>query len=543
MIVRSDYRNMSGRAGRLGLHPEGFAVLLPKNNRELLHANQLVLPENDNVSSQLVSLSMRRTVLALIAFGVINKRDQLEEFLRHSFYWHQTLERNPRKLADIVALGNNATDWLLGNKLAEVDLGALLPTPLGKAVAQSGLLPTTAIGLLEAVSANLAALDGDFDRHIPALIFLICCCPEFASERPSRFLPYPVSNNPVNSAGYLAAQPLFSPLNRTDNRTNQCAHAIILFCGGEPERSIRHQTNIPSGQLHRLATDIAWVLDGLRKIASVPELGYPQTLTNQLAMLARRVQWGAPAEALDILRVAQKEGVPGFGRQRAIALLQQGIETFDQLLASAKDRLSALIGGERRTNALLSAVAGCLGFRGDRFRKIHGELAAKLGVAEIVEHCAIALGEDYEAAVKSLLQVERKWSVTVIDDGKAQNVPDLLLTLGPRSALIECKTTTKNPPLIKKEEAFAVLQKAVDYDKAMCRVTLGKPSFDEHSKKKVQAAKDISLMEHDVFVEGILRVIAGKITPDQFFDWMTMPGLVEIERLGGIATYQILREI
>lgn len=174
---------------------------------------------------------------------------------------------------------------------------------------------------------------------------------------------------------------------------------------------------------------------------------------------------------------------------------------------------------------------------------MHGELAAKLGVAEIVEQCANALGQDYEAAVKSLLQVERKWSVTVLDDGKAQNVPDLLLTLGTRSALIECKTTTKNPPLIKKEEAFAVLQKAVDYDKAMFRVTLGRPSFDEHSKKKVQAAKDIALMEHDVFVEGMLRVIAGKITPDQFFDWMTMPGLVEIERLGGIATYQILREI
>jgi helicase len=274
----------------------------------------------------------------------------------------------------------------------------------------------------------------------------------------------------------------------------------------------------------------------------VPELGYPQTLTNQVSMLARRIQWGAPAEALDLLRVAQKEGVPGFGRQRAIALLQQGIETFDQLLASAKDRLAAVLGSERRTSALLSAVAECLGFRGDRFRKVHAELAAKLGVAELVDRCANALGNDYEAAVKMYMDVERRWSVTVIDDGKRQNVPDLLLTLESQSALIECKTTTKNPPLIKKEEAFAVLQKAVDFDRSIHRVTLGKPGFDEHSKKKVQAAKDVSLVEHDAFVEAMLRLVAGKITPAEFFSWITAPGVAEVDRLGGPATYEILRE-
>jgi helicase len=173
---------------------------------------------------------------------------------------------------------------------------------------------------------------------------------------------------------------------------------------------------------------------------------------------------------------------------------------------------------------------------------VHAELAAKLGVGELVDRCAKALGNDYEAAVKSLLGIEQRWTTTVIDDGKRQNVPDLLLSLGSRSALIECKTTTKNPPLIKKEEAFAVLQKAVDFDKSIHRVTLGKPGFDEHSKKKVQAAKDISLVEHDMFVEAMLRVVAGKISPTEFFNWMTAPGVAELDRLGGPATYEILRE-
>lgn len=543
MISRSDYRNMSGRAGRLGLHPDGYAILLPRNGRELVHANQLVLPENDNVESRLVRLSMRRTVLSLIAFKVVSQKGQLEEFFQHSFYWHQTRERNPRKLDDIVLLAEKAADWLVNNKLAEEEQGLLFPTPLGKAVAQSGLLPMTAVSLLDVIRQNAAVLDSEFEKYIPALIHLICGCAEFVGNNPSRFLPYPVGRAYVNSNGFLTAHPLFAVLDRTESRINQCAHALVLFVAGEPERNIRNQTNIPSGQVHRLSTDIAWVLDGLRRIASVPELGYPQTLTNQLSMLARRVQWGTPAEALDILRVAQKEGVPGFGRQRAIALLRQGIQTFDQLLASAKERVSSILGNERRTNALLSAVSQCLGFRNDRFRKVHAELAAKLGLSEQVERCGTAIGADYEVAIKRILEVERQWTITVIDDGRQQNVPDLMLTLGDRSVLIECKTTTKNPPLIKKDEAFAVLQKSMDFDRTIHRLTLGKPGFDEHSKKKVQSARDVTLLEHEVFMEGLLRDFAGKISAHQFFEWITTPGLTELERLGGAPSYEIVRDL
>ncbi len=542
MIARSDYRNMSGRAGRLGLHPEGFAVLLPKNQRELTHANTLILPENDHISSNLVQLSMRRAVLAMVSFGVVNARNSLTEFFQHSFYWHQIEERNPRKLEDVVASAVNATDWLVDKKLLEEDFGLLMPTPVGKTVAQTGLLPATAVNFLDLLAENAGNLDADFESYIPGLVHSICNCEEFKGRHPSRFLPYPSGRRPVNSHGFLRAHPLLGPLDRTDDQTNQCAHALILFSRGEIERAIRFQTNIPSGQLHRLATDVAWVVDGLRKIASVPELNYPQTLTNKLSMLARQIQWGVPAEALDILRVAQRESVPGFGRQRAAALLAQGIQTFDQLLSAGTDILSTAIGNQRRISALLTAVAGSLGFGSDRYKQVHVELARKLGFAELVEACALNLGTEYENSIEKLLQIENRWKVTVVDDGKQQNVPDLMISLSGRSMLIECKTTTKKPPLIKKEEAFAVLQKAIDYDKNIHRVTLGKPKFDEHSKKKVQGASDVSIVEHDIFVEGILRLHAKQISPEEFFDWLIEPGLVEIERLGGKASYELLQQ-
>jgi helicase len=111
--------------------------------------------------------------------------------------------------------------------------------------------------------------------------------------------------------------------------------------------------------------------------------------------------------------------------------------------------------------------------------------------------------------------------------------------MGDLAILIECKTTTKNPPLIKKEEAFVVLQKAVDFEKSLRRVTLGKPAFDEHSKIKAQNASDVTLTEHSVFMEGILRVHAGVMTPRQFLEWLGTPGVSEITRLAGNATYEM----
>jgi helicase len=541
MIVRSDYRNMSGRAGRLGYHSDGYAVLLPKNPRELRHANDIVLPENDNIVSKFVDVSMRRTALSLVTSQVVTTRDSMRSFFENTLYWHQIRERNPQKLDDVITSALSAIDWLESNQLIETDQDYLLPTPIGRATSQSGLLPSTAVSFLALLAQRAGDIEADFDGYVPGLIHWTCQCDEFESRTPSRFLPYP-SRGVTNSTGFLQARPLLAPLNRTDARTNQSAHAVTLFCRGDAERVIRHETNISSGQLHRLAVDIAWVFDGLRRIASVPDLGIPQTLTNKLSMLARQIQWGAPAEALDILRVAQRERVPGFGRQRAVALLRSGIQTFDELLLKAKDALIALLGSDRRTSALLNAVARCVGFGGSRYQQVHRDLAFHLGILDLVATCESAQGTDYEDAIRKLLDVEKSWTIRVIDDGKQQNVPDLLIQLGQRAVLLECKTTTKNPPLIKKEDAFAVLQKALDFDLEMARVTLGKPAFDEHSKKKVQGAVGVSLVEHDSFIEGLLRLHAHEISAATFLHWIANPGIAELDRLDGRPSYQLLAE-
>ena len=535
-VVRSDYRNMSGRAGRLGMHADGFAVLLPQNNVELAHANMLVLPDNDRLSSQLVNLSLRKSILTLVASGLASSFAEVMTFFENTLYWYQTLNRNPAKLATLATESRAAVEWLNAHALIREQAGTLFITPLGNAAAMSGLLPSTAVqlaGMLRAVGPKLTA---SFDEWIPGLIYAACAGDEFRADRPSRFFPYP-SQTTYESVTFWGTKLLPVELDRNDLKLAQCAHAIALYAEGLADRKIAHITHVPGGTIHRLALDVAWVLDGLHKLSTTPELACSQAVSNQIAMLARRVRWGAPTEALDVLRVAERHGVPGFGRQRAMGLIAQGIATLHDVLGTAKDKLVQLLRSEPRAQALIDAVSSTIGLGPSRLAAAHHKTGKELGIERQVKSCDDALGTDYEVAVAALMRVEAAWVVTVLDDGTRPNVPDLLIELGAAQVLLECKTCTKSPALIKKEEAWAVVQKAADFDAAMRRVTLGKPAFDETSKKKAAASKDITLVEHSVFVEGLLRVHGGTLTAADFMSWLGTPGVAELERLGGTPTY------
>ncbi len=535
-IARWDYRNMSGRAGRLNMHPDGFAVILPRSQVELEHAKNIVLPENDRLDSRYFSIGLRKTVLALISAGLANSIETIMGFFQNTLYWYQTLETNPVKLHALESKTREAIEWLLGHKLISTDELELLITPFGAATASTGLLPDTAVQFANLLVNQRERLEVAFEDAIPGLIHVAVSSEEFIGENRTRYLTYQPQE--YESVSFLRGLNLLSHLDATNVQVAQCAHAVLLFAQGEQERKISHRTKVSSGQIHRLSNDVAWVLDGLQKLSCVPEFNCSQNMTNHLAMLSRTVRWGAPVEALDVLRVAHRHQVPGLGRQRAMALVAQGITTLKDVLASGMDALSTILRHPTRAEALIEAVSSLAGVNEDRLKNAHVRVAQSVGVDELVDDCDTKYDTDYETAVAALLRQETSWIVTEVDDGKRQNVPDLMVKLGEITVIIECKTTQKRNPLIGKEDAWAVLQKAADFDPAYKRVTLGKPHFDETCKKKVAGAHDITLIEHTVFIEGVLRVLLGSVSAQDFLEWLSQPGLSDLQRLGGKPTYQ-----
>ena len=535
-IARWDYRNMSGRAGRLGMHIDGFAIILPSNRVELQHANQLVLPENDRLKSRYFSVGLRKTVLALLSAKLANNFESVMGFFRNTLYWYQTLEINPDKLQELEAKTHKAIDWLLNYGLIIEEGAELLVTPFGAATASTGLLPPTAVQFANLLTRHHKRLEAAFEEAIPGLIHAAVSSDEFIGENRTRFLTY--QRVVYESLSFLGGFDLLVKLDPANLQVAQCAHAVLLFTQGEQERKIAHLTNVSSGNIHRLSNDVAWVLDGLQKLSCVPEFNCSQNVTNHLAMLSRMVRWGAPAEALDVLRVAQSHQVPGLGRQRAMALVAQGITTLKDVLLSGVDKLASILRNSTRAEALIEAVSSVSGVTEERLTNAHTRVAQEVGINELVDDCNKKFDTEYEKAILALLQEEISWIATEVDDGKRQNVPDLMIQLGENTVIIECKTTQKKNPLIGKEEAWAVLQKAADFNPSYKRVTLGKPHFDETCKKKVAGAHDITLIEHTVFIEGVLRVLLGSVPAKSFVEWLGQPGLSDLLRLGGKPTYQ-----
>lgn len=532
----SDYRNMSGRAGRLGLHEDGYAILLPTDAIEIAHANRLVLPVNEKLESVLLKLSLRKTLLSLVASRIASSLDAIDEFFRNTLYWYQTLNNNPKKLSHLQSLCREAVSWLTANNLILDEEGLLSITRLGKATAMSGLLPDTAVEFARMLRSSAPALATDFDAYSDGIIYAACSSKEYIGNRPSRYLPF-TSGDAYGAIDYWRTRKVPVKVDEADSRTAQCAQAIALYIGGEVERRIAHQTGVSAGMIQRLAGDISWVIDGLHLISTVPEIGCTQTVSNQIDLLARRVRWGVPASTLDLLRVAERHRVPGVGRQRAMALVKRGFHTLQDVLQAGSDQLLDILKSSLRVVALQKGIEVTTGHNSNAMFSAHMRVAKGLGAESFVERCYAENGTAYEKAVHNLVAFTKAFTVTVIDDGKRQNVPDFLLQLGSIEALVECKSATKNPALINKEDAWAVIQKATDFDPKMRRITLGKPAFDETSKRKAAASTDLTLIENGVFVEAVLRLLQKTLSPEEFMAWITTPGVSELERLPGDITY------
>lgn len=534
----SDYRNMSGRAGRLGLHIDGYAILLPKGPLEFSRAQELVQPRNEVIESVMLKLSLRRTLLSLVASNIANTVEQIDLFFENTLYWHQVLRSNANSQAVLQRRSRDAVAWLTANGLATDAEGELKPTQLGRATAISGLLPETAVNFYGMLDANRTLLEQNFDDVSDGTIYACCASGEFRAKPPSRFLPFGAANS-FGGFDFWRSKKLLGQFDTSDQQLLQCAQAVALYITGLAERKIAYATGLSAGSIQSLASDVSWVLDGLQRISIIPDLHLSQRVSNQISQLARRVRWGVPAETLDLLRVAEKHRVPGVGRQRAMELVQKGYFTLQDLIGAGKEKLLDVLKSAVRVDALLDSASANSGHATISFRDAHVRIGHGLGIGDIVERCYTSVGVPYEQAILELLQYCDHLQSKSVDTGTRPNVPDLLLKSGDLEAFVECKTASKSHGLISKEDAWAVVQKAADMEATPQRVTLGKPAFDESSKKKAAAASDITLVENEVFLEAVMRLLLKEIDSKIFMTWLGEPGVAEIDRLPGRYSYSL----
>jgi len=534
----AEYQNMAGRAGRLGLHDRGFAILLADSEVYFDRARTMITAHVEPLESHFLSCSIRKVILAIIASRVIRQRSELLQFLRDTLWWHQTADRNQKRLESVPSLVDDALTYLQGVRFITSKGERVLATRLGVAAAATGLLPSTVVELMEVLRTYRAAFSQGIEAWIPGTLHLACASPEFA-EHGQRHLPYSRREQPEgNAIFWLRARSLFIDPDTVEamDRVANATYGLSEWIAGTPERTLRNMLPpITYGGMQQLATDVALIVEGISRVMRIPDANCPVALANALSALAEQLRYGVPSDVIDVLKAAAAYEVPGFGRMRAMALRDAKLSAPNDVLKADPKTVAKIVESEPRAQALFKALSQYFDAPLETLKVRHATRAQELRLdAALIARSYEALGESYEDPVEDLLRSVPGWKVTKLDKGKRQAYPDFLVEFLGKALLVECKTKQKNTATLSKDEAFAVLAKGTDFKKDHS-VTIGKPDFDETSRSKSNGSTEITLVRHADFVEAVLRCHGGKATPEHFFQWFLTPGYARLEQLEALA--------
>jgi len=456
----------------------------------------------------------------------------LNQFYEQTFWYYQTLERNPKLIETLLPKIKDSINWLSEHNLIKNINSKIFPTRLGTAIFSTGLLPSTGTWLLKIIQRNIVKFESPAFQ-LP-LLHAICASDEFSEEIGQRYLPYARNNQPEQYAWItINDSETFIDPNTGSNvdRIINAAFGAYLWCNGVKEYELRDKLpSISYGQFYTLSNDIAWILEGLANIIRVPGLSIKSTIASKIEILSERIRLGVPSELVDIVKAAKMFEVPGFGRYRAMDLFEKGLADPNDLLKEKFETIQEILEEKQRAEELLNAVSKYFPTRLLSWRNQHIRRAKEQNKDHklIIESYDL-LGTEYEDSIEKILKLF-EWQVKKIDSLKRQGVPDLLLSYKGQSIVIECKTKNKKNAAIDKEDAFAVLIKAADIN-ADHFITLGKPDFSTFSKEKATGSDKITLVPHYCFIDAVIRIWEGRQNPQTIFQWLKIPGVASLNKL------------
>jgi helicase len=204
-IETAEFHNMAGRVGRMGFtHEHGRVIFVARSNGEIESSRRyLALGSLPTLAARITPERFNQLALQLVASGLCSSRSALESLVCTTYSGLREQDRNAMAFAAWPKRLMDAVDELVGQVfLLETTSGRLVATAVGRAVAQSGLLPETGMFLLEYAHRRGGELvkllpTGTTPGDLKKLNFLLSCAcfssPEFRTtdkKPPTRFLPW-----------------------------------------------------------------------------------------------------------------------------------------------------------------------------------------------------------------------------------------------------------------------------------------------------------------------------------------------------------------
>lgn len=565
-IDSSEFHNMAGRVGRMGFeHEQGRVIYIAHDDNEIRTSRDYlrlgVLPE---LEARVSPSRFEQLTLQLVASGLCRTRDNLNALVCTTFSGLREQDRNARAFASWPSQLSAAVDALVRNTLiVETGTGVLVATPIGRAIAHSGLLPDTGIYLLKYAVDHLDQLTSLLPTasepgDIGSLHYLLCCAcfssPEFrrhGDSHPTRFLPWPLDNTVLFDAEPLK-NALPDPAWNADLAPINAAKLSLDWIDGSELRDLeRSLPQLSAGMLRDMYRNLVWVLEGFSSVlmvaadnrvplASQPEMLVDhQELLDSLAKLPRvirrlsfRVTQGLPEDVLWMSNLNSSDADFRLNRSEILSLRAKGYSRPEQVMLGTQEADQARQSAFAKAKPAPQAKANwlrdaCRDWKVDQRRRAatrHQRRARHCVNAKLVDDFYTKRGTEFETVFEEILTV-LGISFERLDDKTKTGAPDYLLVLEDSPGLVVELKSRDGDRLVDYNRAVEVLaaSEVHGHKDAFC-VTLCHPGVDPSVPIVIASCGRLSVVESSDLGEALLRLCEGSLTQSQVYAWLASPG-------------------
>ncbi len=342
-ILRAEYENMGGRAGRFGAgHTFGRSILIattPFDHETLWR--RYIDGECEPIEPRLAHDALEDHILRLVASRFCRTEEELQGFLESTlsaqWVWQEMLTLDEVAFR-IRAAKNRAID--AGVITQDPERGRIEATPLGLAVASKGIAIATARELEKWIAESETRIWSDIDLILAA-----------AMTQDGRMLQVALTSHEYEHADYTGQLKRRTehedigadvPLNRIRNcnlmpffeemRAIKTALFLAEWIGNGPVCEIEERFQTMAGQILSAAEQVAWIVDATAAIATA--MGAQAGFIERMKALSEQVQYGLRPDALPLARLDIPRGA-------ILALVERGLHDPASIAGAADQALAS----------------------------------------------------------------------------------------------------------------------------------------------------------------------------------------------------------
>jgi replicative superfamily II helicase len=346
----AEYKNMAGRAGRLGFNEKGKSIIYAENafDRDRLFRTYVLGTPEPIKSSFSVEL-LPTWIIRLLAQVKKVRHSDVSRMLANTYGGYLASKENPGWKPDIERRLDDLLARMIRQELVEVDGEFVRLTLLGRACGNSSLTLESSLRLVELLKSVGAA-----NMTAEKLVAILQALPESdGGYTPMMKRGRSETVRPGEASGKYGADTIRLLQRHVDDEFDyfaRCKRAAILWdwIHGDPVETIErkyspnpYQGRIGHGDIRRFADTTRYHLRAAHQILNVLFINQGPSVESVEALL-RRLEFGVPAEALPLTELPAT-----LSRGEILALFARGISAIGAFWEMLKSQLSDVLSATR----------------------------------------------------------------------------------------------------------------------------------------------------------------------------------------------------